>query len=178
MISLDGFFEGTDHSLEWHNVDEEFNVFAIEQLNSADLLMFGRKTYDLMAGYWPSLGATTDDPIVAYKMNTISKIVFSRTMDKAEWENTRLIKENIKEEITSLKNQAGNNIFIFGSANLVSTLQEMDLIDVYRIMINPVIIGQGKSLFANVKHNLNLRLLKTKKFKSGNILLDYEIKRA
>jgi dihydrofolate reductase len=67
MISMDGFFEGIDHSLEWHNVDEEFNVFAIEQLNSADMLLFGRKTYDLMAGYWPSLAATTDDPIVAIK---------------------------------------------------------------------------------------------------------------
>jgi dihydrofolate reductase len=110
-------------------------------------------------------------------MNTIPKIVFSRTMDKADWENTKLIKENIKEEITTLKNQKGNNIFIFGSANLVSSLHEMDLIDEYRIMINPVIIGQGKSMFANVNHNLNFRLLKTRKFKSGNVLLDYEIKR-
>ena len=177
MITLDGYFEGFDHSLEWHNVDEEFNVYAIEQLNSADMLLFGRKTYDLMAGYWPSLAATTDDPIVAYKMNTIPKIVFSRTMDKADWENTKLIKENIKEEITTLKNQKGNNIFIFGSANLVSTLQELNLIDEYRIMINPVIIGQGNSMFANVNHNLNFRLLKTRKFKSGNVLLDYEIKR-
>ena len=177
MVSLDGFFEGLNHSLEWHNVDEEFNEFAIEQLNSADILLFGRITYDLMAGYWPTLAATTDDPIVAYKMNTISKIVFSRSMEKADWENTRLVKENIKEVIMTLKNQKGKDIFIFGSATLATMLREMNLIDEYRIIINPVLIGQGKPLFLNINGMIHLKLLKTRKFKSGNLLLYYEIKR-
>lgn len=177
MISLDGFFEGENHSLDWHNVDEEFNEFAIDQLNSADLLIFGRITYELMASYWPTLSGTTDDPIVAYKMNTIPKIVFSKTLEKAEWENTMLIKDHIKKEIISLKNQPGKDIFIFGSANLATTLREMELIDEYRIMISPVVIGQGKPLFENVKSNLNFRLLKSTNFKSGNVLLYYEIKR-
>ena len=175
MVTLDGFFEGINHSIEWHNVDKEFNEFAIEQLNSAEILIFGRKTYELMADYWPSLTATTDDPKVAYKMNTISKIVVSGTMEKADWENTRLIKENIKEEITALKNQSGKDLYLFGSAVLASTLREMNLIDEYRIMLNPVAIGHGKSLFSDLHYNLHLRLLKTRKFKSGNVLLSYEI---
>ena len=175
MVTLDGFFEGINHSIEWHNVDKEFNEFAIEQLNSAEILIFGRKTYELMAGYWPSLAATNDDPMVAFKMNTISKIVVSRTLKKVDWENTRLIKENIKEEITALKNQSGKDLFLLGSAELASSLREMNLIDEYRIMLNPVAIGQGKTLFADLNHNLKLRLIKTRKFKSGNILLNFEI---
>lgn len=177
MVTLDGFFEGENHSIDWHNVDEEFNEFAKEQLNTADILLFGRITYELMASYWPTLSGTSDDPIIAYKMNTIPKIVISKTLEKAEWENTRLIKENIKEEITSLKNQPGKDIFIFGSVNLATTLREMDLIDEYRIIISPVVIGQGKPLFENVKNNLNFRLLKTRIFNSGNVLLYYEIKK-
>ena len=157
MITIDGFFEGLNQSIEWHNVDEEFNEFAIEQLNSADMLFFGRVTYELMAGYWPTVNAATDDPVVAYKMNTLSKIVFSKTLEKADWENTRLIKENLKEEIIKLKNQSGKNILIFGSADLAASLREMGLIDEFRIIINPIVIGQGKPLFVNMKSDLNLR---------------------
>jgi dihydrofolate reductase len=177
MITVDGFFEGIDHSIDWHNVDEEFNKFAAEQLNSAGILLFGRKTYDLMAGYWPSETATVNDPVVAYKMNTISKIVFSKSLGKAEWQNTRVFNEISLEEIINLKNQPGKDIFIFGSSELVSTFTELDLIDEYRIMINPVVIVHGKPLFANIHHILDLRLLKTRIFKSGNVLLNYEIKR-
>ncbi len=177
MISVDGYFEGINQSIEWHNVDDEFNVFAIEQLNDADLLIFGRKTYDLMAGYWPTISATTDDPTVAFKMNTIPKIVFSRTMEKAEWNNTKIVRENITEEITNLKNQAGKDIFIFGSADLASSLRELDLIDEYRIMINPVVLGSGKPLFVNINNKLNLKLLKTRIFNSGNVLLYYVTKK-
>jgi len=176
MITIDGFFEGLNQSIEWHNVDEEFNEFAIEQLNSADMLFFGRVTYELMAGYWPTVNAATDDPVVAYKMNTLSKIVFSKTLEKADWENTRLIKENLKEEIIKLKNQPGKNIFIFGSADLSASLREMGLIDEYRIMVSPIVIGQGKPLFVNMKSYLNLRLINSRIFNSGNVLLCYENK--
>jgi len=177
MVTLDGFFEGVNHSIEWHNVDHEFNEFAIDQLDSAGILLFGRITYELMAGYWPSLSATTDDPIVTYKMNTISKIVISTTLEKAAWENTKLISKNIENELRSIKNSPGKDILLLGSAALASSLREMDLIDEYRIMINPVVIGQGKHLFSNINQPLNLKLLKTKKFKSGNVLLYYETKK-
>ena len=176
MVSLDGYFEGINHSIDWHNVDEEFNQFAIEQLNLADILLFGRVTYELMAGYWPS--ATTDDPVVASKMNTIPKIVFSHKLDTASWENTRLIKYNIQQEVTLLKKQPGKDLFIFGSGLLASSFREMNLIDEYRIMVNPVILGNGKPLFSNINQTLNLKLLQIKKFKSGNILLYYEIPRS
>ena len=177
LVTLDGYFEGINQSIDWHNVDEEFNQFAIEQLDKADMLLFGRVTYELMAGYWPTSAAATDDPIVAHKMNTISKIVFSKTMVTANWENTRLLKENIQEEVTLLKKQHGKDIYILGSADLASALREMNLIDEYRIMVNPVVIGRGKPLFANINHTLNLTLLHIKKFNSGNVLLYYETKR-
>jgi len=177
MVTLDGYFEGVNHSIEWHNVDHEFNEFVVDQLDSAGILLFGRNTYELMAGYWPTLSATTDEPIVAYKMNTISKIVISTTLEKAAWENTRLISKNIENELRLIKNSPGKDIFILGSASLSSMLREMGMIDEYRIMINPVAIGQGKQLFSTLNETLNFRLLKTRKFKSGNVLLYYEPKK-
>ena len=103
LTSLDGYFEGPNHEIDWHHVDEEFNDFAIEQLNTVDTLLFGRLTYEMMASYWPTGAAIKDDPIVAKKMNSLSKIVFSKTLSKTDWENTRLIKDNFAEEILKLK---------------------------------------------------------------------------
>jgi dihydrofolate reductase len=174
MITLDGFFEGPNRDIGWHNVDEEFNEFAIDQLNSADGLIFGRVTYQLMAGYWPTELATTDDPIVAGLMNRIPKIVFSRTLEKVEWNNTRLVKEDVAGEISKLKQQTGKDLYIFGSADLASTFTELGLIDEYRIIVNPVVLGSGTPLFKDLNHKLNLKLLKTKTFKSGNVLLYYQ----
>lgn len=174
MMTLDGFFEGINHTLDWHNVDTEFNTFADEQLNSADTLIFGRKTYDLMASYWATPSALTDDPVIANQMNSKPKIVFSKTMAKAEWENTRLIKENIKIEMEKLKRLAGQDMIMMGSADLASTFRQLDLIDEYRIMVNPVVLGQGIPLFKQTTEQLNLKLIKTKTFNSGNVLLYYE----
>src|SRR5271157_2493387 len=97
LTSLDGYFEGSDQDLGWHNVDEEFNKFAVEQLNAAGTLLFGRVTYQMMASYWPTPGAKTNDPVVAEKMNTTPKLVFSRMLEKADWQNTSLIKDNFVE---------------------------------------------------------------------------------
>lgn len=174
LTSLDGFFEGPGRDINWHHVDEEFNEFAIEQLNSVDTLLFGRITYELMASYWPTPAAKTDDTIVAEKMNATAKIVFSKTLEKAEWENTLLIKENFAEEISKLKRQPGKDLIIFGSSDLAVTFIEHGLIDEYRIMINPVVLGKGKSLFTGIRGTLELKFLKTRPFKSGNVLLYYE----
>jgi dihydrofolate reductase len=174
MVTLDGFFEGPNGEIDWHKVDEEFNQFAIDQLNSVDVLLFGRVTYELMASYWPTPAATADDPIVAEKMNTMPKIVFSRTLEKAEWNNTRLVKENVVEEITRLKQQPGQDLIIFGSADLTATFIQYGLIGEYRIMVNPVVLGNGKPLFKGIKDKFNLKLLKTKTFRSGNVLLYYQ----
>ena len=174
MVTLDGFFEGPNHEIDWHNVDEEFNEFAIDQLNEVDTILFGRVTYEGMASYWPTTGAIEDDPEVAARMNAIPKIVFSRTLDRAEWSNSRLIRENIAEEVLRLKQQQGRDLAIFGSANLTMSLLQMGLIDELRLMVNPVVLGKGKPLFEGIHEKLNLKLIKTRGFRSGNVLLYYQ----
>jgi dihydrofolate reductase len=173
MITLDGFFEGPNQDISWHHVDDEFNEFAIEQLNEIGTLLFGRVTYQGMASYWPTEFAIKDDPIVAGLMNSLPKIVFSRTLDKAEWNNSRLVKENAAEEVFKLKQQPGKDIAIFGSSDLAVTLAANDLIDEYRVIVNPVFLGSGTSLLKGIKDKLNLKLLKARTFKSGNVLLYY-----
>jgi len=173
MLSLDGLFSGTNGELDWHHVDEEFNEFAVAQLHSIDILLFGRKTYQLMANYWPTTGAVTDDPIVAGLMNGLPKIIFSKTLNNAEWNNTKLVKDNIEEEIHKLKAQTGKDMIILGSGSIVSALAKTDLIDEYRIIVNPVVLGEGIPLF-NQTGRLKLELINTKVFKSGNILLYYK----
>lgn len=177
MISLDGFFEGENHTLDWHNVDAEFNEFANAQLNSVDTLIFGRKTYDLMASYWPTAAGLADDAVIADLMNSKPKIVFSKTMEKAEWNNTLLIKDNIGAELEKLKQMPGKDLIVMGSANLASTLRQLDLIDEYRIIINPIVLGQGTPLFKPSTERLKLELIRTQIFKSGNVLLCYKPKR-
>jgi Dihydrofolate reductase len=174
MVTLDGFFEGPNKEIDWHNVDEEFNEYAIDLLNSVDILLFGRVTYELMASYWPTPSATTNDPIVAEKMNSLPKIVFSTTLHKADWNNTRLVKERIAEEILKLKLQPGKDMVIFGSGSIVSTFTQLGLIDEYRIIVNPVVLGNGNPLFKGIHDKLNLKLLRTKTFSSGNVLLCYQ----
>ena len=174
MVTLDGFFEGPGHEIDWHNVDEEFNEFAIDQLNEVDALLFGRVTYQGMASYWPTPFAKENDPIIADKMNTVPKIVFSKTLDKVEWNNSRLVNENIAEEVLQLKQQQGRDLAIFGSANLMVSLLQMGLVDELRIMVNPVVLGNGKPLFKGIHDTLNLKLIKTRTFRSGNVLLYYQ----
>jgi len=174
LVTLDGYFEGPRREIDWHNVDAEFNEYAIGMLNSVDTLLFGRVTYELMACYWPTPDAMKNDPIVAGKMNSLPKIVFSRTLDKVAWNNSRLVKSNVEEEIQKIKKQQGKDIVILGSGSIVSELAPLGLIDEYRLMVNPVVLGAGKPLFKGIKDRLNLKLIKAKTFKSGNVLLYYE----
>ncbi|HEY7357494.1 MAG TPA: dihydrofolate reductase family protein [Ktedonobacterales bacterium] len=177
MVTLDGFFEGPDHSIDWHNVDEEFNEFAIDQLHELDTLLFGRVTYEGMASFWPTPFAQENDPIVADLMNTTPKIVVSTTLERAEWENSRLVKANVAEEITKLKQQPGKDIAVFGSSDLAVSLLQLGLLDELRLMVNPVVLGSGKRLFAGLDKQLHLKLLKTRTFNSGNVLLRYQVQR-
>ena len=174
MVTLDGFFEGPNGGIDWHNVDEEFNEFAVEQLGTIGMILFGRVTYQGMASYWPTPLAIENDPVVAAQMNSFPKIVISRTLDKAEWNNTRLIKDHVAEEIAKLKQQPGKDLAIFGSANLTASLMHMGLVDEFRIMVNPIILGQGTPLFKGVNEKNNLKLLKTRVFRNGNVLLYYQ----
>jgi len=177
LTSLDGYFEGPDRDINWHNVDDEFNEFAIQQTGEFGALLFGRVTYELMAGYWPTEDAKRNDPMIAGLMNSLPKIVFSKTLQKVEWENTRLVKDSFAETVSKLKQEAGKDIAIFGSSDLAVTLVQYNLIDEFRVMINPIVLGAGKPLFQGIRSKFDLRLIKTRTFKSGNILLYYEPKR-
>ncbi len=174
MVSLDGFFEGPNHEIDWHNVDAEFNEFAIEQTREVGILLFGRKTYELMAGYWPTESAKKNDPIVAELMNRALKVVFSKTLKEAEWNNTRLATTSAVEEVKKLKREPGKDLAIYGSNELSVSLVQAGLIDEFRIMVNPVVLGRGNLLFKGIKDRLYLKLIRTRTFKSGNVLLCYE----
>ena len=171
MTSLDGFFEGPGHDINWHNVDEEFNDFAVDQTGSLDMILFGRRTYQLMESYWPTDAAVADDPQIAHLLNSLPKIVFSRTLTDADWNNTQLIKDNAAEEIQKIKSQPGKDIAIFGSADLIASL--MDVIDEHRVMIAPILLRSGTPLFKQTGDLLKLKLLNTRSFRNGNILLTY-----
>jgi dihydrofolate reductase len=173
MVTVDGFFEGPDRELDWHNVDGEFNEYAKEQLNSAGTLIFGRLTYEIMAAWWPTPEGLKDDPVIAQKMNSLPKLVFSRTLDVAAWENTTIIKEKFEQKIKHLKQETTKDIFIMGSAELASSFRRLNLIDEYRIIINPLLMGKGNPLFKEWNTRLKLRLVRVKEFKSGNVLLCY-----
>jgi dihydrofolate reductase len=174
LMSLDGFFEGLKMDISWHNVDSEFNDYAIVMLDSADTLLFGRITYELMAGFWPTADAIKNDPIVAGKMNALPKIVFSRTLNKVSWNNTRLVKNNIADEIRKMKQMPGRDMALLGSGSILSGLARHGLIDEYRIMVNPLVLGAGTPLFKGIKDRLGLKLLSARAFRNGNVLLRYE----
>ena len=171
LVSLDGFFEGPKRELDWHNVDEEFHEFADRQLRTVDTLLFGRVTYQMMASFWPA--ATESDPMIASKMNALPKLVCSRTLTTVEWNNSRLIKGDITEEVSKLKKQPGKDIALFGSGTVLSALMEANLIDEHRIMIAPIVLGSGNPLFKKLERRQPLKLLRTTTFKSGNVLLVY-----
>lgn len=173
MVSLDGFIEDPDGEINWHNVDEEYNEYASGLLNSADAILFGRRTYQLMADYWQTPNAFLNDPVIARLMNQLPKIVFSKTLEKIEWQNSRLVKENIVKEITQLKRQQGHDLVILGSADLTSRFTKLGMVDEYQIMVNPVVLGKGKPFFNNIQ-KLNLELLYSKSFRSGNVLICYQ----
>lgn len=177
MVSVDGYFSGPNGELDWHNVNAEFNdAYAVPMLEAADTLMFGFVTYELMASYWPTTAALKDDPIVASKMNEMRKIVFSNKPQTLAWNNSSLKTKIVAEDIVKLKQSPGKDILIFGSGMIVSELTRLGLIDEYRFMVNPIILGNGKPLLTNIKDKIKLNLLETKKFKSGNVLLRYEPK--
>jgi dihydrofolate reductase len=178
MVTLDGFFEGPNKELDWHIVDEEFNQYANDLLSNVDALLFGRVTYQLMADYWPAAATnpstSKSDLEISDKMNNLPKIVFSKTLKEVKWNNSRLVKDNIAEEISKMKQESGKDMVIFGSGSIVTTLMQLGLIDEYRIIVNPVVLGSGKPLFKGINDKQNLKLLKTKVLGSGIVILYYQ----
>lgn len=174
LVTLDGYVAGKDGDISWHRVDEQFEELAIQASNSGNTLLFGRITYQLMASYWPTPEAARTDPVVAAGMNHAEKVVFSRTLLKADWNNTRLVNDDMIEEVRRLKQGSGKDLTILGSGNIVAQLAQADLIDEYQMLLNPVALGRGRTMFEGVHGPLSFTLGKTRVFKNGNILLTYE----
>jgi dihydrofolate reductase len=171
-MTLDGF---CDH--DKLIADGEIHQHYNEILSNADTILFGRKTYQLMESYWPSIvknptGIKPEDEF-AILIDNISKIVFSRTMKTVDWKNSKLKKECIKEEVLELKQQTGKNI-LAGSPSLIVALTQLNLIDEYQLSVQPIILGSGLPLFKNVRDRVNLKLLRTKTFGCGALTLYYE----
>jgi dihydrofolate reductase len=174
VVTLDGYYEGPDGEFDWPNVDDEFNEFAISQLDDTDTLVFGRATYEGMASYWPTPAALEGDPpAIADRMNGIRKVVFSSTLDAADWQNSTLVTGSAAEAIAELKQQPGKYLAIFGSPTLTASLIEQGLVDELRVMVHPILLGGGKSLFAGLHRRVPVELLRTTVFSSGNVLLHY-----
>lgn len=183
-LSLDGFSAGPNDELDWIAFDDELEQYAHSMHAIADTVIWGRRTYQLMAGYWltvPGNPASTPAELEhARWLDNATKIVVSRTLDRVEWndaQNTVLIKDNIAEEIGRIKQHPGKDIWFLGSTTLAQTFMQLDLIDEYRININPIVLGRGKSLFAGVTRDFSLKLLEARTLKSGVVALRYEPER-
>ena len=174
FVTLNGFFEGPNKDIRWHRHGTEESEYSAQGLKSDSILLFGRATYEMMAGYWPTPMAMENDPVVAEGMNKADKIVFSKTLKRAEWTNTRLIKDNLVEEIKKMKSASGGkDMTVLGSGSIVTQLAEHGLIDEYQIMIDPVVLGDGTPMFKGIEHKLDLKLVASRTFKSGVVLLSY-----
>jgi dihydrofolate reductase len=173
MTTLDGYYEGPGGAFDFWVVDEEFDAFSAAQLDEAGTLLFGRVTYEGMAAYWPTPEAERDSPAIAARMNRFPKLVASRTLDTARWANTRILREDVAGELAGLKRQPGGDIAILGSPALTESLVQEGLVDELRIMLAPVVLGAGASLFRTARRRLALELLESRPFRSGNVLLRY-----
>jgi dihydrofolate reductase len=169
FVSLDGVMEEPSWTFQFSS--EEQQKFKFDELFASDALLLGRVTYQGFAAAWPSI---TDEEGFADRMNSLPKFVVSTTLEGVEWNNSSLIKENVAEEVARLKQQPGQDILIYGGGELVHTLMQHDLIDEYRIWVHPVVLGSGKRLFRDGSDTKVLRLVETKTFSSGVVVLAYQ----
>jgi dihydrofolate reductase len=176
-VTLDGYFAGVNSDFSWahsNNDDAEFNAFVADNASGGGQLLLGRITYELMARYWPTPAAIKNDPIVAEGMNSMPKVVFSRTLDKVSWNNTKLVKGDIASEIRRMKKEPGPDMAILGSGSIVSQLAQESLINEFQIVVNPVVLGKGRTMFDGIKKMLTLKLTKARVFGNGKVYLCYE----
>jgi dihydrofolate reductase len=176
-VSLDGFAADANSGLGWISYDSELQQYADAIVATVGSPIYGRITYELMAGYWPTMlddpDASEHDKAHARWVDKATKIVFSKTIKKAEWNNTIVINDNIAEEINKLKQLPGKDLVIFGSPGLAHSFMELDLIDEYQLTLNPVLLGSGIPAYQNIKNKTNLKLVKATSLKSGVIGLHY-----
>jgi len=179
-VTLDGFIAGPNGEMDWvgESFDEAMGIYEDDLVSSADTLLLGRTTYQSFAGSWPHVPdnphASEGEKIYARKLNAMRKVVFSRTLESVEWNNSTLRKEVVPEEIEAMKREPGRDMLIYGSASLVQTLTNLGLIDEYQILVLPVILGGGKPLFQNIKDRVRLKLVNNKTHPSGVMVLYYQ----
>ena len=178
-VSLDGFVATPAGELDWIAYDDELQHHVDGLLSTVDTALYGRVTYQMMESYWPTVPgnpeSTQHDINHANWVEKVHKVVISRSLNEVTWNNTTLVKDNIKEAITSLKQQSGGDIMIFGSPSIVRAFTELDLIDGFYVNVNPIILGSGSSMFSDTRTNLKLRSSKT--LQSGVLGLHYEVAR-
>jgi dihydrofolate reductase len=175
QITLDGYFKDPNGDMSWaHKQDPEWTAFTSENASGGGELLFGRVTYEMMASFWPTPQAFEAAPVIAERMHSLPKVVFSRTLEQASWNNTKLVKGDPAAEVQKLKQESGPALVIMGSGSIVSQLAQARLIDEYQIIINPVVLGKGKTLFEGVTGRLDLEHTKTRTFSNGNVVLWYE----
>jgi dihydrofolate reductase len=175
-VTLDGYFVDANGAMSWAkfgNDDPEYAAFVAQNAGGGGELLFGRVTYDMMASYWPTPIASQHMPEVAKGMNSSPKVVFSRTLDKAAWNNTRLLKGDLLEEVRKLKEESGPGMAILGSGSVIAQLAQANLIDEYQVMVDPVALGKGRSMFDGMRDKLSLRLTASRVFKNGKVHLSY-----
>lgn len=183
LVTVDGFFAGEDGNIDWHMVDDEFNDFAVEQTGTFGGIIFGKTTYQIFADFWPVVAktgkfpgsdepASPDDVQVGKFIDDVDKFVFSKSLTEVSWQHTTHYHDIDPEVIKKLKQEEGKDIFILGSGTIVQQLANMDLIDEYRLLVNPIILGKGKPMFAGVKEQ-KLKLLSVREFRNGNVLMTY-----
>jgi dihydrofolate reductase len=171
-VSLDGYIEGPGREIDWHIVDDELNVYIVEMLRATDVLIMGRKNYELMAAYWPT--APGGYPGVKEQMNGTPKLVFSKTLRRVDWQNSRLATGSAADEVEGLKQVPGDGLLWVGGSDLAASFLEQGLIDEVRIIVMPVLLGAGKTVLGGIQKRHPLKLLWTKSFQSGNVVLAYE----
>ena len=190
-VSADGYFAGIDGNLNWVVPDDELDRTGVEGMSQVDAMLFGRCTYDMFESFWPNVvkeGATASDPhasgrtssaltAMAKWINDTTKLVFSRTRKEVTWKNSRLLGELDPGAVEDLKSEPGKDIIMFGSGSIVSQLTLRGLIDEYRLIVNPVLLGSGQSLVRGIGKNTQLRLEATKAYDSGNVMLTYTRKK-
>jgi dihydrofolate reductase len=176
-VSLDGYFVDAEESMSWAKMaepDKEWNDFVAENAKGDGALVFGRKTYELMMQYWPTPMAAQHQPVVAERMNAMPKFVVSKTLHQATWNNTTLLKGDAADNIRKLKKESSRGMCILGSGTLVADLAEEGLIDEFQVVLNPIVLGKGRTMFEGVRANIGLKVTKERKFSNGCVYLCYE----
>jgi dihydrofolate reductase len=175
-LSLDGYFVDADGDMSWaHAVpqDDEFDAFTAGNARGGGTLVFGRVTYDMMASYWPTPMAQTNAPVVAERMNAMPKIVFSRTMRRAAWRNTTLLGGDPATELRRIKASAGDDLTVLGSGSIVAQLVQAGLVDTLQIVVSPVVLGAGRTLFEGAQGPIPFRLESSRAFGNGKVVSTY-----